>query len=127
MRWTSLFLAAVVTFGLVGCGDTKSDTKKLTLSIPSSVELKPGESKKVKVSIDRKGFDEDVKLTIDGLPEGVSAEEKSPTVKKGDKDIEVTIKAAESAPAIEKKDATVKASGGGLSPEPAKFTVKVNK
>jgi hypothetical protein len=127
MRWTSFFVAAAVAIGLVGCGDTKSDSKKLTLSIPGSVELKPGEAKKATFSVTRTGFDEDVKLTIEGLPEGVSAEDKTPTVKKGSKEVEVTFKAAESAPAIEKKDVVVKASGGGLNPDPAKLTVKVAK
>lgn len=121
-------LAAFVALGaLVGCGDTKTDSKKLSVTAPGTVELKPGESKKFKFTISRTGFDEDVKLSIDGLPDGVTAEEKSPSVKKGDKEIEVTFKAADSAASIEKKDATVKAEGGGLKPEPAKFTVKVVK
>jgi len=127
MRWTSLLLAAVVAVGLVGCGDTKTDTKKLSVSAPNSVELKPGESKKAKFTVSRTGFDDDVKLTFEGLPDGVTVEEKSPVVKKAEKDIEVTFKAADSAATIEKKDATVKVSGGGLNPEPAKFTVKVTK
>jgi len=127
MRWTSLVLAAAVTLALMGCGDTKTDTKKLSVSAPGSVELKPGESKKAKFSVSRTGFDDDVKLTIEGMPEGVTVEEKTAMVKKGDKEIEVTFKAAESAATIEKKDVTVKASGGGLNPDPAKFTVKVTK
>jgi hypothetical protein len=73
MRWTSWLVAAAVTISLVGCGDTTSDTKKLTLSIPNSVELKPGEAKKATFTVTRKGFDEDVKLTIEGLPVGVTA------------------------------------------------------
>jgi hypothetical protein len=127
MRWTSCVVVAAVTIGLIGCGDTKSDTKKLTLSIPNSVELKPGEAKKATFTVTRTGFDEDVKLTIEGLPEGVTAEDKTPTVKKGSKEIEVTFKAAEGAATIEKKDVVVKASGGGLNPDPAKMTVKVAK
>jgi hypothetical protein len=127
MRWANWFMVAAVTIGLVGCGDTTSDSKKLTLSIPNSVELKPGEAKKATFTITRKGFDEDVKLTIEGLPDGVTAEDKTPTVKKGSKDVEVTFKAAEGAATIEKKDVVVKASGGGLNPEPGKMTVKVAK
>ncbi len=127
MKWMTYFAAAFLLAGLVGCGDTKTDSKKLSVTAPNTVELKAGETKKFKFSVSRTGFDDDVKLTIDGLPDGVTAEDKSPSVKKGDKEIEVSFKAADSAAAIEKKDATVRASGGGLNPDPAKFTVKVTK
>jgi len=70
-----------------------------TLSVPTfSTKLKQGESKEVKVGIDRgKNFGQDVTLKLEGLPTGVSVEPAEPAIKHGDKDVKLTFKAADDA------------------------------
>jgi len=122
MKRMTLVLAAVVV--AIGCGDTASSgNKKVTITAPSSVELKPGETKNFEFTIKREGFDEDVKLKFSGLPEGVSAEG---TVKKGATKYEVPFKAGEKEG--EAKEASVTAEGPtGVKTDPAKFRVTVKK
>jgi len=125
MKWMSLALVMALTVGLLGCGDSASSgNKKVTITAPNTVELKPGEKKNFAFTIKREGFDEDVKLSFKGLPEGVKAD--GPTVKKGDTKYEVPFEAGEKEG--ETKDATVTAEGPtGLKTDPAKFTVRVKK
>lgn len=73
-----------------------------TLSTPTlATHLKQGESKQVKIGIDRgNNFDEDVTLKFEGspdMPKGVTFDPASPTIKHGDKDAMVTVKAADDA------------------------------
>jgi len=141
MKWMSLALVMALTVGLLGCGDSASSgNKKVTITAPNTVELKPGEKKNFAFTIKREGFDEDVKLSFKGLPEGVKAD--GPTVKKGDTKYEVPFeagekegetkydilfKASETAAVTDKKEATVKGEATGLKTDPVKFNVKVTK
>lgn len=123
-RMALVLAAAVVT---IGCGDSSTATKKLTVGAPSGgVELKQNESKKFQFTVTRTGFEDDVKLTFEGLPEGVTAE--GGTVKKGEKTYDVQFKASESAAVTDKKEASVRGEGpGGLKTDAVKFNVKVTK
>ncbi len=57
-----------------------------SLSVPAtSIRLTVGESARVAVSIKRgRNFQEDVTLTISGLPDGVSVQPETPMIKAGD-------------------------------------------
>ena len=70
--------------------------------------LKQGETKKDKISIKRgKNFDQDVAVSFDNLPEGVTIDPATPTIKKGEDQIEVSFKATDDA-AINTFDIKVK-------------------
>jgi hypothetical protein len=97
------------------------------LSVPTfSTKIKQGEAKEVTVGISRgKNFDEDVALSFDNLPKGVTVEPAGATIKHGDKDAKLTIKAADDAAL---GDFTVKVTGhpqkGGDATNEIKLTVQ---
>jgi len=68
-----------------------------------------------------------VKLTFSDLPNGVTVEEKNPTIKKDETKGTFTLKAEGDAPEVGDHKAKVEAAGGGKNPEPASFSVKVVK
>jgi len=70
-----------------------------TLDMPNlSTKIKQGESKNVSIGIKRgKNMDQDVKLTFDKVPEGVTIEPNNPTIMHGDKEVKVTVKASDTA------------------------------
>jgi hypothetical protein len=70
------------------------------ISLPSmETHIKQGEKTNVKISISRgKNFDQDVNLTMTGLPKGVTATPASPTIKASDKEADVSLEAAKDAP-----------------------------
>lgn len=137
MKWMSLALVAglFITVGLTGCGDTGKSgpgvgDKRLSVTGPATgVTVKPGATEKFTVSVTREKFDEDVTLDITGLPDGVTLEDSSPKLQKGVTRKELTLKAADTAKETETggKEATIVAKGGGLTTDPAKFTVHVRK
>ena len=64
----------------------------------TATTIKQGESKQVTIGIRRgKNFAEDVALSMDGLPKGVTADPASPAIKKGEEKATVTLKAADDA------------------------------
>jgi uncharacterized membrane protein len=97
------------------------------LSVPTfSTKIKQGESKEVTVGISRgKNFDEDVTLSFDNLPKGVTVEPAKATIKHGDKEAKLTFKAADDAAL---GDFTVKVTGhpqkGGDATNDLKLTVQ---
>lgn len=101
-----------------------------TLSVPTlSTTVKQGESKTVKISIDRgKNFDEDVTLEFSGLPQGITLEPERPMIKHGEKEDTITVHAANDAAL---GDFTVKVMGhptqGADATNELKLTVKENK
>jgi uncharacterized membrane protein len=71
--------------------------------------LKQGESKNVSIGIKRgKNFDEDVTLSFDKPPAGVTIEPASPVIKHGEDKVDISIKAAADAA---EGDFTVKVTG----------------
>lgn len=92
-----------------GPGATNGGTKKGTsigqpdnsfkLDTPNlATKLKQSESQVVTISIKRgKNFDQDVTLKFDNLPQGVSVDPASPTVKHGENETKVNFKAANDA------------------------------
>jgi uncharacterized membrane protein len=121
-------LAAICAAGVIGCGTgtpggpgatntgtgrtpsitTADDSFKL--STPTlSTHIKQGESKVVTIGIRRgKNFGQDVSLKLDGLPNGVTADPASPSIKAGEEEAKVTFKAAEDAAL---GDFTIKVTG----------------
>jgi uncharacterized membrane protein len=73
------------------------DTFKL--SLPStSTHVKQGESNTASISISRgKTFSQDVRLSFENLPPGVTVEPTTATVKPGDSSVMVTVRASETA------------------------------
>lgn len=121
------FWTALAAFGLltqVGCGGGGTtggmDKDNFRLTVPIlSTKLKQGEAKSVSIGISRgKGFEQDVGLKFDSVPQGVTVDPVTPTLKHGDTEAKVTVKAAEDAAV---GDFTVKVTG-----HPAKGTDAVS-
>jgi hypothetical protein len=151
MKTTVVALAAAALIALVGCntgttggpGADKEKDKKgrvekaedkvrqaedtFNVSVPTfATKIKQGESKEATVGISRgKNFDEDVSLSFDNLPKGVTVEPADATIKHGDKEAKVTFKAADDAAL---GDFTVKVTGhpqkGGDATNDLKLTVQ---
>ena len=152
MRTLYAGLAMLSLAALVGCGGATGTSEKhaggpgaatspsqkepivgtaenaFRLSTPMLVtHLKQGESKQVKIGIDRgKNFDEDVTLKFSDVPKGVTIEPASPTIKHGDKEAALMVKAADDAAV---GDFKVKVDGHPTKGPDAKdtFEVKVDK
>jgi len=121
MRKTTLACAALTLASLVGCGggtpggpgvDKKEKSKlekiedkvrqpedTFSLSVPVlSTKLHQGETKEVVIAVKRgKNFDEVVVLAFDDLPQGVTIEPASPTIKHGEENAKVMLKAKDDA------------------------------
>src|SRR5262245_54807313 len=89
-KWLAVAVA-VMLISAVGCarvrqaGKVKSqEDEGLILSGPESVDVKAGETETITLRLDRKGFDEEVSISIKGLPDGVTIEERSLTIPKGE-------------------------------------------
>ena len=135
-------LASVVALGLafaIGCenksppggpgatSDNKTADKGMTFKInpPSSVTMKQGEEKEVKITINRgKNFKEDVKLTFDA-PKGLSVKPDSITIKAGDTEADVKVHADKDAPLGKKNIVTCKATPTKGEATSADIDVKV--
>src|SRR4051812_5722115 len=91
---TPLVLAALVFTGCNTQTDTSKgkDGKELKLTAPGTVSVEQGGTAELKVSVERKGFDEPVTVKFDKLPEGVTIEDDG-KIDKGVKDKTYTVKA----------------------------------
>jgi uncharacterized membrane protein len=109
-----LIVAALAMFA--GCGDSgtpggpgaKKDGKDakpgvlgpaeetFTIDVPLlTTRVRQGESDTVDISLNRgRDFDEDVTLSFDNLPKGVTIDPASPKIKASDKKVTITVKAA---------------------------------
>jgi hypothetical protein len=128
MKWLSFVVVLGLLVGLSGCGESTevkgSGDKSLKLTVPSSVNITQGETKKFTVKVGRKKFDEPVNVSFSDLPEGVKVEESDTKIDKGVNDREFTLKADEKAPVKENHHIKVKATGGGMTAG-EEFTVNV--
>ena len=152
MKNTLLAVATAALIALSGCTDSTktsggpggkdkdkantSNTKKIEDSViqrpdsfslsPSNMTLKQGETKKDKIKISRgKNFDQDVAVSFDKLPDGVTVDPAAPTIKKGEDNIEVSVKATDAA-AIGSFDVKItgKPATGDSSNNTMKLTVE---
>ena len=73
------------------------DTFKLVLP-STSTHVKQGESKTASISVSRgKTFAQDVRLSFESLPAGVTIEPATTTIRPGDSSVSVTVKASDTA------------------------------
>ena len=97
-----------------------------SLTVPTlSTRIKQGESKEVTIGIKRgKDFDQDVAVTLEGAPKGVTFDPASATVKHGDADAKMKVKAADDAALGDFKVKVVgKPSKGDESTNDLKLTI----
>lgn len=85
-KWTMVLGCALLV--VTGCKResgtvTGPDGKKLTLTYPKQVDVAPGGTTKVVLTVARTNFDEPVTVEISGLPTGVSVADKDMTIAKG--------------------------------------------
>jgi hypothetical protein len=75
-----------------------------------------GTSEPIVIGIDRgKNFDQDVALSFDNVPKGVSIDPAAPTIKKGDKNATINVKAAADAAVGHHEIKVVGKPGSGAS------------
>src|SRR5262245_26792340 len=103
MKRLACALAVVAVCVVATSADEKKESSKLSLTVPKSVTLKPGETKDVRIQVGRDGFDEDVTITFDNLPKGVKIDKPDQKVKKGEKGADYVLIAMESATAGDHK------------------------
>jgi len=119
----------LVALAVTGCNQTTTksttkDGKTLKVTATKSVTIEQGGTAKVKVSIERKGFEDEVTVKFDKLPEGVTVEETDGKLAKGVKDREFTLKATSAAKAG-KATAKISASGGGVDGDQDDLAIEV--
>jgi hypothetical protein len=137
----ALVVVLVCCVTITGCPDKKATTtdakkdqadkgkgaKGLTVNTnKDSYTVKQGEQVDVEVTVNREGFDDDVTITFDKLPKGVTAPPPADTVlKKGTTKADYNLKAADDAPEVDNHGIIVEAKGGGKEATHAiKLTVK---
>jgi uncharacterized membrane protein len=105
---------------------TTTDDSENTFSLDApnlTTTLKQGEQQVVSIAISRGSkFDQDVTLTFDNLPKGVTIDPAKPVIKVGEKEAKVTIKAAADA-ALE--DHEIKITGHPASGQDATNTLNI--
>jgi hypothetical protein len=74
----------------------KDSERTFTMTVPTlRTDVKQGDTKDIKIGISRgKEFDQDVKLTMTGLPQGVTIEPANPMIKNSDKEVTLHMHAA---------------------------------
>jgi hypothetical protein len=138
MKWATAILtvvfAVLLSLGSAGCSKKDKDKDKdkgttsgtpdkdkdkdnkgapFTLADPGSKSVKQGDSVKVPITITRKGFEGDVKVTFEGLPKGVKVDNEGDTIPKGKESVTYTLKADSKAPPVMDQEVTVEAAGDG--------------
>lgn len=126
------FVALIVVLSSIavvnsGCEKAKttnaSGTKSITLTKPSNMTIKQGDTSSLKVSISRKGFSEPVTVKFDGLPEGVEVTDQDLAIPKGQDSATFNFKAKADAPVVTDKAVVVNVTGGEAT---AKETINVS-
>jgi hypothetical protein len=118
----------------VGAGSHKGgvgqpeDTFRLAfpdLKMSKEITLRQGQSHNFKVDIERgKGFDQDVKVVLSGMPKGVTIDPAEATIKSSDKDTVVKIEAAKDAD-LGKHPITVTGTPHSGKPVSQTFEIKI--
>ncbi len=139
MKWLSTIasfgLMVMLTVGSSGCkkGDkqtasTSGGTEKFTLNGPGDVTIKHGDTKEIKVTIDRKeGFKTgDVTVKLTDLPKGVEADTTEKKIEKDHTSCTFNLTTAKVAEDGVVGTAKIEAEGGGAKAN-ASFKVTVEK
>lgn len=102
-------------------GDDRDNTFRLEK--PSTVELKQAESKNVVIKIDRgTTFRQPVKITFEGLPEGVMMEPATAEIPAGQSEARVNVKTTNKTPV---GDATVNVTATPQTGKPVRMDMKI--
>ena len=134
-KWFTL-VVAVGLLGFTACsgGSSKDRTPsvskgkegdKLQMMPVSDVTVDAGKTAKVTVKIDRKDFNEPVKIELSDLPKDVKADDMTKTIDKDDKEATFTLTAGDKADAV-KTTAKVTASAKDMKTS-KEFKVEVKK
>jgi hypothetical protein len=132
-KFASPALGLIALMSLVGCNETiqsekvhvtGAENKTFALTYPKEVTVRPGESAKVDVKIDRHNFDETVALTVSQLPEGVSVAESSPVIPKGSNMGSFTLKAADNSKPEKGAEFKLSANAAGVQAGP--YAVRID-
>ena len=109
-------LVAALLAGLAGCTKESSASgrgnTRLALNKPTNQTVKQGDTDKVKVSIDRSGFGDAVKVSFSNLPTGVKVTED--TIAAGDSSKDFVLVADPTATVVNNHIVTVHAKGAGI-------------
>jgi ABC-type Zn uptake system ZnuABC Zn-binding protein ZnuA len=120
-------IPALFLLVLVGCQQTTNteDGKKLSVTKPSDVTIKRGDTATVNVSISRGGFRDAVNVKFEDLPKGVKVQDADTKIASGETSAKFTLKAADDAELGEKTVKVVVTGTGGIKADEAfKATVK---
>jgi hypothetical protein len=113
--------------GEQGTATAPGGEEKYTVTAPPDEKLNLDEKKSVEVKIDRKkGFDDEVKVEVTGLPEKVKAEPDKGTIGKDKTSFKFELVVAKDAAAVDNHAVTIKSSGGGASKD-VNFKLTINK
>jgi regulation of enolase protein 1 (concanavalin A-like superfamily) len=124
VKWASMVALAALVVGLAGCktdptnkGTVKgTGGKELSLTPPSDTTVKAGtETEKIAVRVGRTQFDEDVTISFDQLPTGVSIKEDDLKIAKGATSREFTVAVKADAPEVSGQAVKVTAKSGDMS------------
>jgi hypothetical protein len=126
--WIAAFTLLACGFAFVACNKQASQVgeKKLTLNKPANQSIRQGDTNKVSVSIDRDKFKDEVRLTVSGLPVGVTMNDGTTAaiLPQNDK-VDLVLVAASDAPAVNDHPTTVTATSGNLPPVSQTFFITV--
>jgi uncharacterized membrane protein len=112
--------------GATGIG-TSEDTFKISLPMLDTA-IKQGDRKTVKIGIVRgKNFEQDVRLDLGKLPNGITATPAMPSIKQGDKDAEITLEASKEAALGEHTISVVATPGKDGASTTADLKIEVKK
>jgi len=131
MRKLFTFVAVIAAGALVNAGcehhtSTSPDgNKSISLTKPSNATITQGETANMDIKISRKGFNEPVTVRFEGLPEGVTVEEKDNQIAKDSNSTRFTLKAAANAAPVTDKAVTVITSASGIPEVRDSFNVTV--
>src|SRR5262249_39956575 len=119
-KWITL-VVAVSMLGFTACGGGTSGSKKseevkgegnasLAFVLPKAAEMKVNDKTDLKITVERKHFDDAVTIKFEDLPTGVSVDGgESQKIDKGSHDKTFTLKASKDAKEV--KDHAVKVTG----------------
>src|SRR3954454_14915356 len=88
---------AVAVVAVAGAKQEPTKSSELAVTMPPSLNLKPGEAAQVTVQIDRKGVDENVDVKFNDLPRGVKIDKPEQVVRRGEKGADFVLIAMDNA------------------------------
>jgi hypothetical protein len=102
------------------------DGGTFTLSKPSDVTIKRGDTAKVKISVERKNnLNDALDVKFGKLPKGVQVNEGEAKIAERQNSVEVTLSAAADAELLTNHEIEVSVQGGGAGPATQKFNLTI--